>query len=90
VVLDVGPSMRASGALATAVESVRQFMLQKMLLAPKDDIAIVLYGTEGARRLKRGRRGAAGCGARRGADLTTHPSLTSNFPSLPVQRRRTP
>lgn len=45
VAVDVGASMCGSGRKAEAVGVVQQLLLQKMMYAKKDEVAIVLFGT---------------------------------------------
>ena len=48
--LDVGQSMLASGRLQDGIRAVHALVRQKLSLAPKDDIMLILSGTQGAER----------------------------------------
>ncbi|CAB4037570.1 X-ray repair cross-complementing 5-like [Paramuricea clavata] len=51
IILDVGPSMcqAAAGhetALETSVKAIKMILTRKMFTSPKDEVALVLFGTE--------------------------------------------
>ena len=51
IILDVGTTMSPGGnttPLEGAISAVNLFVQQKMLFKPKDEVGVVLFGTEGA------------------------------------------